>query len=148
MGYHEAGEWILDENGQVFTQYTPKTDLMHSEIVSTWDILTDEESWANSIDVFDSDDLHKSTTGIVVKNCLKILPYLIPQTRGIWGAVQAAYGTMSAMPTLYKQLESLFVGDANSNAYIAASGMEHWFKKFEGSTTDLSKESFFNAENL
>lgn len=148
MGYHEAGEWILDENGQVFTQYTPKTDLMHSEIVSTWDILTDEESWVNNIDVFDSDDLHKSTTGIVVKNCLKILPYLIPQTRGIWGAVQAAYDTMSAMPTLYKQLESLFVGDANSNAYIAASGMEHWFKKFEGSTTDLSKESFFNAENL
>lgn len=148
MGYHEAGEWILDENGQVFTQYTPKTDLLHSEIVSTWDILTDEGSWANSIDVFDSDDLHKSTTGIVVKNFLKILPYLVPQTRGIWGAVQAAYGTMSAMPTLYKQLESLFVGDANSNAYIAASGMEHWFKKFEGSTTDLSKESFFNAENL
>lgn len=148
LGYHEAGEWILDKNGEVFTQYTPKTDLLHSEIVSTWDILSDEGSWANSLDVFDSDDLHKSTTGIVIKNIFKIAPYLFPQTRGIWGAVQAAYSTMSSLPTLYKQLDALASNSSTSNAYMAASGMEHWMKKFDTSTTDASKESFFNAENL
>lgn len=147
LGFHEAGEWILDEQGQVFTQYTPKTDLLHSEIVAVSDILTDEDSALNSIDIFDSDDLNKSATGIVIKNLLKIIPYFVPQTRNIWGAVQAIYGTTASLPTVYKQVDALATNGNFSNAYVAASGMENWFKKFDLSTTDESKQSFFNLEN-
>ena len=146
MEYHEAGEWMTDENGELFTQYAPKDDVINTEVVALSDIISDEGSVWNSIDVFDSDDLNKSNWGIVMKNALKILPYFVPGLNTYWGAANMVFGTMAALPGLYKSLDALG-SNGSSNAYREASGLDNWFKKFDSSMTDAGKSSLFTLES-
>src|SRR5574344_1367147 len=75
---HHKGDWKTDENGEFYTETIGNRQSYGKEFVAYSDILTKEDSWANNIDFFDSDDKNKSLGGIAAKFVAQSLPYMFP----------------------------------------------------------------------
>lgn len=148
MGLHHEGEWMTDENGSYFTMTVNKDELGNKQVVAFEDILTKENSWLNKIDFFDSDGYEKSIVGVTAKTLVHALPYLIPQVRGVMGAVAATVNLVSVMPTFYKALEGIITGDERTSATKGATSVENWFKKFDNSFSKHGREHFFSYESM
>lgn len=148
MGLHYEGEWMTDENGSYFTMTVNKDELGNKQVVAFEDILTKENSWLNKIDFFDSDGYEKSIVGVTAKTLVHALPYLIPQVRGVMGAVAATVNLVSVMPTFYKALEGIITGDERTSATKGATSVENWFKKFDNSFSKHGREHFFSYESM
>jgi hypothetical protein len=96
------------------------------------DILTKEYSPWNKFDFWDSDGYDKSLGGIAMKMFVNILPYLTP-LRGYYGAFTALTGLVSTMPILYKNIESMILGEERTGMTEAMTRMENWFYKWDSS---------------
>jgi hypothetical protein len=112
------------------------------------DILTKEDSWANNIDFFDSDDKKKSIGGTVLKTAAAVLPYLFPVAREIWGGITAAVSLSSVLPTFAKMAEGVVLGDQETGFTKSMNAVENYFKKFDKSTSDAGKQNIINFESL
>lgn len=145
--FHRNGEWMKDEDGNYFTMTISKEELGNKKIVSLGDILTKEDSAINKVDFFDSDGFNKSIGGVAMKTVTAMFPYLIPGFNGYWGALTAAMGLASVMPTFYKAMDSMLTGgDDQSNT--VATQLENWFRKFSNSKSRHGQESFFSFESV
>lgn len=147
VGYHRKGEWMTDENGNYFTATLGKQQKGHDDIVVIGDILTKEYSPWNKFDFWDSDGYDKSLGGIAMKAFVNILPYLTP-LRGYYGAFTALTGLVSTMPILYKNLESLILGEEQTGMTEAMTQLENWFYKWDSSKSYKGSQGFWNVENL
>jgi hypothetical protein len=145
---HKKGEWKTDENGMFYTETIGNKEGYGKEYVAYSDILSKEDSWANNIDFFDSDDKKKSIGGIVAKTAAAVLPYLFPVAREVWGGITAAVSLASVLPTFAKMAEGIVVGDKETGFTKSMSTVENYFKKFDKSTSDSGKQSMINFESL
>lgn len=145
---HKKGEWRTDENGMFFTETIGNRQGYGKEYVAFSDVLTKEDSWANKLDFFDSDDLKKSKIGTILKTAAVITPYLIPVVRDIWGGVTAAVGLATVMPTFAKMAEGVALGDVDTGFTRRMNTLENYWKKFGNSTSDEGKQSMINFETL
>lgn len=148
MGQHKKGEFITDENGQYFTELLGSRELMDKQVVSVADILTKEKSALNKIDFFDSDGYEKSLGGVAMKTVASVLPYMIPGFNTYYGMFRMATGLASTLPTVYKSLEGLVMGENTTGLTDAASSLENWFRKFDPSMSRKGKSKFFSVESL
>ena len=112
------------------------------------DTLTPEDSAVNKYDFFDSDDLEKSSEGVIAKNLAAVAPlaFLGPAGTAIYGGILAGREMLKTLPMLARVGTSLF----NSNDYetpilneLAAYG-----EKFTGGTSEYSKQHTFSFENF
>jgi hypothetical protein len=106
---HRKGEWKTDDSGQYYTETIGKNQGYGKEFVAYSDILSKEDSWANNIDFFDSDDKQKSVAGTVAKLIARTVPYLFPVAREVWGGITAAVALSSVVPTFAKMAEGIVV---------------------------------------
>lgn len=143
---HKKGDLRTDENGMFFTETIGNKQAYDQEFVAYSDILTKEDSWANKIDFFDSDDKEKSITGTVMKTIATIAPYFVPGVRSVWGGITAAIGLSSVMPTFAKMAEGVVIGDRETGFTRAMSAAENYFKKFNPSHSDKGNQSMLNFE--
>jgi hypothetical protein len=148
MGQHKKGEFITDENGQYFTELLGSRDLLDKQVVSVADILTKEKSALNKIDFFDSDGYEKSLGGVAMKTVASVLPYMIPGFNTYYGMFRMATGLAATLPTVYKSLEGLVMGENTTGLTDAASSLENWFRKFDPSMSRKGKSKFFSVESL
>jgi hypothetical protein len=81
----------------------------------------------------DSDGREKAITGTVFKLAFEIAPFLIPgfgifkdamSIPSIYGGIKAAIGMATAMPTLYKSVEGLLLGETNTTLTQGATELE------------------------
>ena len=112
------------------------------------DTLTPEDSAVNKYDFFDSDDLEKSSEGVIAKNLAAVAPlaFLGPAGTAIYGGILAGREMLKTLPMLARVGTSLF----NTNDYetpilneLAAYG-----EIFTGGTSEYSKQHTFSFENF
>jgi len=71
------------------------------------DVLTDDGSFLNSIDFFDSDSLQKSATGATFKAVAALVPLFIPYVNIVYGAAGATLALSDIFGTIGKAITEL-----------------------------------------
>lgn len=79
------------------------------------DLITTEGSTFNKLDFFDSDGRNKSVIGTTAKLAAEIAPFLIPGVNTVYGGFKMALGLATVLPTFYKAIEGIFLGDTTTN---------------------------------
>ena len=64
---HYKGQWKVNSEGNPYYETLGDRDAINKSFLHVSDVLTDDGSFMNSIDFFDSDGLKKSTTGAILK---------------------------------------------------------------------------------
>jgi len=108
---HKKGDWKFDKDGNLFIEKLGSREIGSKQIVNPMDVITTDGSAFNKVDFFDSDGKEKSIGGTAAKLVVEIAPFLIPQTAAVYGAYKAAKGLAFVLPTFYKAIEGIFLGD-------------------------------------
>ncbi len=108
---HKKGELMRDDNGNPFYQELGSKSAAGRELLRYTDLLTVEGQWLNKYDFLDSDDLRKSTAGIVAKTAFQIAPYFIPYVGTALKYATAAKELATAMPSFLKAIDNIFDSD-------------------------------------
>lgn len=142
----KKGEYKLNEYGTYYYERLNGRSPLGKTVLSSFDILTKEDSALNKIDFFDSDDLEKSTAGVVAKNIALIAPMFTPAAPLYYKAIIAKELTKT-LPMLYSVATNLFgSGDNETPEWmnnLAAKG-----ESLTTSTSMWSKEHTFSFENF
>lgn len=111
--------------------------------------MTTDGSLFDKFNFFDSDDREKSIVGTSFKLAAQIAPYVIPGVNAYYGGVTAAINLAAVMPTFYKALEGMLLGDKVTGATKLATAGENYLSKFvQNSISDESQDSLFNYEQM
>jgi hypothetical protein len=85
--HHVAGEFKLDAEGKPYYENANGRSIDGKTVLHLSDVFTTDGSAMNSIDFFDSDDMHKSAMGTLAKNVALVgsmfLPVVGPYVAGV-----------------------------------------------------------------
>lgn len=121
------------------------------QVVALQDIITKDDSVWNRFDPFDSDGKEKSVGKIVTKTLIEIAPLLIPykNVNTIYGGLRAGVGLITTLPTFYKGLENILMGDSKTVFTDPVTSAEGWLSKFsQTSSSDKGAESMWTGEQM
>ena len=147
---HKKGDWKVDETGSLHLEKLGDREVYGKQVVNPSDILTTDGSAFNRFDFFDADGREKSIGKTAMKTIVEIVPLLIPfGVNTVYGGTRAAIGLASVLPTFYKSLEGLLLGDSKSALTDPVSKAEGFMAKFsQQSTSDEGTESMWNFEQM
>jgi hypothetical protein len=146
---HKKGDWKVNADGAIFTEKLGNREIYGKQVVNPADVMTTDGSLWNSFDFFDADEREKSLTGTTVKLAAQIIPYVIPGVNLWYGGITAAISLAAVMPTFYKSLEGMLLGEKQSSLNRAATAAEGYLSKYvQTSTSDEAQGSMFNYEQL
>lgn len=111
MTAHKKGDWKFNNEGNLYIETLGNREIYGKQVVNPLDLLTDDTSAINKVDFFDSDGKDKSVIGTTAKLAAEIAPFLIPGFNTIYGGFKAAVGLASVLPTFYKSMEGILLGD-------------------------------------
>ena len=144
--YHSAGEFIKDSDGSYFTQLAGSADLTRgTEIVKLQDTLSDEDSWWNKVDFFDSDSLEKSVTGTVMKTLVSTIPYFLPYIGPVYTTAAILVGLGENLPQIAKSFDWSSEGSTFTDG---CNKVINWFSKLSPSTSKYGQEHFWSIESM
>jgi len=139
---HKTGDLKLNDNGTYYYEKLNGRPVYNKQVLNKMDVLTKEGSALNKYDFFDSDDLHKSAFGTVMKNVALIAPMFIPYV-GPWIAGASVLSqSVGFMATLGK----MFTGSDSPTL----SNIEGWSKSVNRQTSksDYAQENTWCWENF
>jgi hypothetical protein len=146
---HKKGEWKIDDNGNYFVEKLGDNEIYGKLVVNPNDILTTDGTLADKYNVFDSDEREKSLAGIGVKLAAQIAPFLIPGVGTVYGGVRAAVTMASVLPTFYKSLEGMLLGEnANAMGGLATSAENYMAKFAQQSVSEEGSKSALSVEQM
>lgn len=150
---HKKGDWKYDENGNLYIETLGDREIYGKQIVNPTDLITNEDSWFNKVDFFDSDGRDKSVAGTTMKLAAEIAPFLIPGFNVYYGGFKMAMGLSYVLPTFYKAGEGLFFGEIEAGneteLWKAMNKMQGTLAKYNTSSkSDYAQQSMFNYEQL
>ncbi len=149
MVKHSKGDWKVNNDGELFVETLGKREVYGKQVVNPMDALTTDGTLANSFDIFDADNKEANAIKTTLKIAAEIAPLFIPGVALPYGAVKAAIGLSSALPTLYKSLEGIILGEETSKLNHVATAAENYMAKFAAtSTSDEAQGSLFNYEQI
>ena len=143
---HKKGDYKLNEEGQYYTETLNGRNPMNKRVISLSSLLTIDGSPANKYDFFDSDDIEKSTTGIIAKTAASIVPLFIPYVDIAYGSILAAREMLKTGPMLYGMMSSLFNSDNTESK--TANTLQGMAMQLSGDVSDYSKQNNFTFENI
>lgn len=151
--FHSKGENKLNPDGNFYTEYLRDREVYGKEVVNPTDLITTDKSFFNGIDYFDSDGKEKSVIGTTFKVATEIAPFFIPGVNLYYGGFKMAMGLSSVMPTFYKSLEGLILGDSTvgneTDLWKAATKAEGFMAKYNtDSYSDEGSKNMWNYEQL
>jgi len=146
---HSKGDWKINDNGNIFVETLGDREMYGKQIVNPKDILTTDGSFANNLDLFDNDNIESNAIKTTFRLAAEIAPLVIPGVNLYYGGVKAAIGLAGVLPTFYKSLEGMFLGDTKTGLTDLATKTEGYLAKFnQKSNSDKAQGSFFNYEQL
>lgn len=150
MVYHKKGELQRDPNGNPFYQQLGSKSASGRELLKYTDLLTVEGQWLNEYDFLDSDDLRKSTAGIIAKTAFQIAPYFIPYVGTALKYVTAAKELVTAMPSFLKAFDNLFDSEDQTEDEFdqKMNRFANSMQTLKMGTSDAGKRGFWTFENL
>jgi hypothetical protein len=149
-GNFKKGDFILDKDGNYFTQLAGSLDLSKGhEIVKLQDILTAENSRANKFDFFDADGLYKSPAGVATKMILSVAPYFLgPYFKIPYTILNIAVGLGSTLPHFVKAGNGIWSNQRYSELSESCNKIINYFERYKPSITEAGAQSFLSFENL
>lgn len=149
MVKHSKGDWKINDDGELFVETLGKREVYGKQVVNPMDALTTDGTLANKFDIFDSDNKESNALKTTLKIAAEIAPLFVPGVNLAYGGVKAAIGLSSALPTFYKSIEGLILGDDTSKLHNLATAAEGYMSKFSvGSVSDEAQDSLFNYEQI
>lgn len=150
---HKKGERKLNDKGTYYVEELGDREVYGKEVVNPTDLITVDGSAIGSVDFFDSDGRTKSTTGIIMKTAFEIAPFFIPYVGEIYAGFKASEAMAGVLPTLYKSLEGIILGDSTkgneTDLYKAATKAEGFMARFNATSfSEEGQSSMFSKEQL
>ena len=140
---HAAGELKINpDTGTYYYEDIDGQNIHNKQLLHLSDVFTTEDSYLNSIDFFDSDDIHKSPIGSFVKNAALVgsmfIPYVGPWVTGATIVQQAA--------SIGATLGKIFTGSDNK-AFNFIQGAAEQSDPFR-TRSEYSQQNMWTMENL
>ena len=146
---HKKGDWKTNSDGNLYLETLGDREIYGKQVLNPMDTLTTDGSIANKFDFMDSDGREKSIAGTAFKLGAEIAPFLIPGFGEIYGGAKAALSLASVLPTFYKSLEGLLIGDNKSSVTDVATAAEGYMAKYtQDSVSDEGSQSMFGVEQI
>ena len=143
---HSKGEWKKDEWGNYYAETAENKEMLDKEFVNISEVLTDDNSAWNSIDIFDSDDINSNAWKTGLRTAAVIgstfIPYANIGTMIKYGT--AALEFAKVLPQLTKTLNGLFSKDE----FDSLNRWDNIMKRFSKSNSDEARNNTFRLENL
>lgn len=143
---HRKGDYKLNSEGQYYTETLNGRNPMNRKVVSLGNLLTVDGTPMNKYDFFDSDDVKKSTSGVIAKTVAAVVPLFIPYVDIAYGSVLATREILKTAPMLYGMLSSIFSSENNESK--VANTLQGFATQISGDVSDYSKQSNFTFENI
>ena len=146
MVHHKAGENKLNENGEYYFETLGGRSINNKQVLSLGDIITKEDTAINKYDFFDSDDIEKSPTGVIVKNLVSVAPlaFLGPVGTSIYSGFYVGREILKTLPMLYNISTMLSDGETPS----MLNNLAGFGQSLTGGTSEYGKNSTFSFENF
>lgn len=143
---HKKGDYKLNKEGTYYYETLAGRSPLNRSVLSVADILTPENSALNSIDFFDSDDIKKSTAGVVAKTVATVAPMFTPIAPiYYWGIV--AKELVKTLPMIHGVVTNLF-GDGDNETPEWMNNLAAWGEQATMGTSEYAKKSTFCTENF
>jgi hypothetical protein len=147
---HKKGEMKFDDKGLPRYETLAGRDVAGKQILSRWNTLTKEDSFANKLDFMDSDDIQKSFTGSLVKGAVELLPLALGGP--ISTAYQAYYiasNLLDATAQIGKSIDGILNNDAKSGTFYKwANTLQGWTGQQKTDLSEYGRQNMFSLENL
>lgn len=141
---HQKGEWKKDEFGNYYAETVDNEEILDKQFVTLSEVLTDDNSAWNSVDIFDSDDLESNAWKTGLRTAAVIGSTFIPYVGPFIKYGTAALSFTKVLPQLTKTLNGLF----NNDEFDKLNKWDNRMKRFTVSQTDEAKDNIFRIENL
>lgn len=142
---HKAGEWKTDEFGNFYAEKAGNKENLNKQFVTWSEVLTDDNSAWNKIDIFDSDSLDSNIPRTILRAAVIGGSLLISYVGPTIAYTSAAVNLTRVMPQILKTFTSFFSEDVQFNT------LNRWdnnMRKFGRSTSDYAQDHFFSFENI
>ena len=143
--FKHKGDWKTDNWGNYYIETTENNENLGKQFVTISEVLTDDKSAWNSIDIFDSDSLETSIPKTVFKSAATVGSLLIPYVGAGIAYTTAAIDLARVMPQIVKTFSSLFNEDME---FDKLNKWDNYMRKFGHSQSDYAKSHFFSFESL
>lgn len=142
---HKAGEWKTDEFGNFYAEKAGNKENLNKQFVTWSEVLTDDNSAWNKIDIFDSDSLDSNIPRTILRATVIGGSLLIPYVGPTIAYTSAAVNLTRVMPQILKTFTSFFSEDVQ---FDTLNRWDNNMRKFGRSTSDYAQDHFFSFENI
>lgn len=139
---HKAGEWKTDEFGNFYAEKAGNKENLNKQFVTWSEVLTDDNSAWNKIDIFDSDSLDSNIPRTILRAAVIGGSLFVGPTIAY---TSAAVNLTRVMPQILKTFTSFFSEDVQ---FDTLNRWDNNMRKFGRSTSDYAQDHFFSFENI
>lgn len=139
-GERKVGEYKLNEQGTYYSEKLDGEPVHNKDIISFWDTLTKEKSWAQRYDFFDADGFDKNIAGSAFRTIATIAPVFIKPISPYYVGLSLAFQVGKLMDTVGKMAFGSNVPFLNN--------AESWLGQFDYGTSEYGKQHPFSSENI
>lgn len=139
-GERKVGEYKLNEQGTYYSEKLDGEPVHNKDIISFWDTLTKEKSWAQRYDFFDADGFDKNIAGSAFRTIATIAPVFIKPISPYYVGLSLAFQVGKLMDTVGKMALGSNVPFLNN--------AESWLGQFDYGTSEYGKQHAFSSENV
>lgn len=147
---HHRGETKFDAQGLPRYETLAGRDVAGKQVLSRWNTLTREASFANKFDFMDSDDLNKSITGTLVKGAVELLPLALggPVSEA-YKAYYIASNLIDATAQIGKSIDGILNNDAKSGTFYKwANSLQGVLSQQKTGMSEHGRDNMFSIEGL
>ena len=139
---HRKGEYKVGADGSYYYEKLDGRDIYGKKVLNKMNVLTEDGSALNSIDFLDSDDIHKSIGGTIMKNLALVGGMFVPYV----GPAITALSLIPQLASITGTLGKMVSGSKNS----FFSELEGFGKSWElqGNVSEEAQTSVWNLENF
>jgi len=146
MVKHKKGDYKLNDEGSYYYETLGDRSPIGKNILSQFNTITIDGTGVNKYDLFDTDDVKKSTGGVIAKNVAALAPlFMGPTVAGIYSSALVAREMGKSLPMLHGILTGLF-NDDDTPKWI--NSIAAYSDKFSSGTSDYAKQHTFSFENI
>lgn len=143
--YHQKGEYKTDYWGNYYAETAENNEMLGKQYITWSEVLTDDGSFWNTFDVFDSDDIEQNIPKTLIRSIGVAALYLIPYTRPFMAYSTAAIQLGRALPQITKTFASIADEDME---FDKLNTWDNYMQQFGHSRSNYSQEHIFSFENV
>ena len=149
---HRKGEFKKDKFGNYYAETTNDEENLEKQFVTWSEVVTDDNSPWNTIDIFDSDDLDSNIARSIFKGAAIVgAPIFAGPEATLLSKISdtiflgtAAVNLATSMPQIAKSINAFFGGSESKTL----NKWDNISRRFTTSQSDYSRDNFLSIENI